>query len=207
MSGEIKIMLVDDHPLLTAGMKMMIEGWDEYKVCGTAVSGNEAVEKCETDLPDIILMDMQMPGLSGHEAGKIIKKKWPKVRVVALTTFDDSETVCTAMDSGFDGFLLKTISPEALRNSLQAIYNGINVFDEDAMKRFRNRKNVQLSFTERETTILRLICNGKTNKEIAEQLLLQPGTVKNIVSLLLNKTYCISRAELVKYAFENNLVE
>ena len=209
MAGPIKILIADDHQLLTAGLKMAIESWEDFEVVGIASDGKATVELCDSSQPDIVLMDMQMPILSGAEAARRIKKAHPKIRVVALTTFDDRETVSQALQAGCDGFLLKIISLEQLRSSLYAVMDGLSVMDEDAMEHLRQReqRRTRQDFSERELTILQYICMGCSNKEIAGKLALQPGTVKNIVSLLLSKTFCISRADLTRYALENRLVK
>ncbi len=209
MSEKIKVILADDHKLLLSGLRMQLGTWDEFAVIGTCVNGQETVEACERELPDIVLMDMQMPVLSGFEATKIIKERHPSVKVVALTTFDDYETVDAALQAGCDGFLLKVSDPEQLRSSLHSVMEGVSVMDAGAMKHLRHKEEggSGVDLNDRELTVLQLVCKGYTNKEIAGVLSLQPGTVKNIVSMLLGKTFCVSRADLTRYAFKNNLVK
>jgi len=208
MTDKIKVILADDHRLLLSGLKMQLAMWEEFAVIAECVNGRETVEACERELPDIVLMDMQMPELPGYEATRIIKERHPSVKVVALTTFDDCETVDAALSAGCDGFLLKVSDPEQLRSSLHSVMNGVSVMDAGAMKHLRHREESgAVDLNERELTVLRLICKGCTNKEIAGVLSLQPGTVKNIVSMLLGKTFCVSRADLTRYAFTNNLVK
>lgn len=209
MEKKIKVLIADDHKLLTSGLKMEIGLWEEFEVVGIASNGSDTITLCEEHKPDIILMDMQMPVMSGAEAAAAIKKEHPDVRIIALTTFDDYETVSSAIKCGCDGFLLKIISPEQLRTSLHAIMNGVGVFDDEAMSKLRQ---IELSrsgteFSERETEVLEYICKGLSNKEIAEKLSLQTGTVKNLVSIMLNKTFCISRTALARYAIDNGLVK
>lgn len=208
MNGQIKVIIADDHKLLLAGLKMQISAWDEFRVVAECVNGKEAIDACEKEKPDIILIDMQMPVLTGFEATKIIKDRYPDIKVVALTTFDDHETVESALNAGCDGFLLKVSEPEQLRSSLHSVLDGINVMDAEAMKHFRQKKEGNAGeFNDRELTVLKLVCEGYTNKEIAGVLSLQPGTVKNIVSMLLSKTFCVSRADLTRYAYKNHLVD
>lgn len=209
MSEKIKVILADDHKLLLSGLRMQLGTWDEFAVIGTCVNGQETVEACDRELPDIVLMDMQMPVLSGFEATKIIKERHPSVKVVALTTFDDYETVDAALQAGCDGFLLKVSDPEQLRSSLHSVMEGVSVMDAGAMKHLRHKEEggSGVDLNDRELTVLQLVCKGYTNKEIAGVLSLQPGTVKNIVSMLLSKTFCVSRADLTRYAFKNNLVK
>jgi len=208
MERKIKILIADDHQLLTAGLKMEIGQWDEFEVVGIAANGRDTVELCEKTEPDIILMDMQMPLMSGADATAAVKKIRPDVRVIALTTFDDDETVYGALKSGSDGFLLKIISPEQLKSSLLAVMDGVGVFDDEAMERLRRREATRAGseFSERELEILKYICSGMSNKEIAEKLSLQPGTIKNNISIMLNKSFCVSRTALARYALENKLI-
>ena len=209
MKEKIKVNLADDHKLLLSGLNMQIASWEEFEVIATCVNGKETIEACEKCLPDVILMDMQMPVLTGVEATRIIKEKHPEVKLVALTTFDDHETVENALNAGCDGFLLKVLDPEQLRSSLHSVVDGVNVMDAEAMKHFRHKAEggSMVELSERELTILKLVCKGYTNKEIAGVLSLQPGTVKNIVSMLLSKTFCVSRADLTRYAYKNHLAD
>ena len=209
MEQKIKILIADDHQLLTSGLKLEIAQWEDFEVAGITSNGKDTVEFCEKQEPDIILMDMHMPVMSGAEATVMIKKDHPGIRIVALTTFDDDETVSDALKSGCDGFLLKIISPEQLRTSLHAVMDGVGVFDDEAIARLRRREEAKAAgeFSERELSILRYICEGLSNKEIAEKLSLQPGTIKNLVSIMLNKTFCVSRTALARYALDNKLVK
>ncbi len=208
MNGQIRILIADDHPLLTTGLKMTLEQWDEFLVVGVASNGLQAVELCEKTKPHIVIMDMQMPRMSGREAIEQIKSNIPGVRILAFTTFDDADTVSGAIAAGCDGFLLKVIAPEKLRASLNSIAGGINVYDEDAMSRLRQsmRKKSDIDFSGRELTVLRYVCEGMTNAEIADKMGLRSGTVKNMISLLLSKTNCVSRSQLARYATENHLI-
>ena len=209
MPEKIKVLLADDHPLLAIGLKMTINEWEEFDVVGIASDGVEAVALCKELRPDLVIMDMQMPRLTGPEAILQIKAHNPAVRVLALTTFDDAETVSHALESGCDGFLLKVIEPDKLRTSLLSVTGGMSVYDEGVMEQLRKKiaPKSELRFTKREREVLQYVSQGMTNAEIAQHLTLRPGTVKNLISLLLSKTNCISRAQLVKFAAENQLVE
>lgn len=209
MNKKIRIVLADDHPIMTEGLKLTISSWEEFEVIGIASDGEKAVEMSVKLLPDLVITDMQMPKLSGAEIIKRLKEKIPGIRILAFTTFSDAETVSRAVKAGCDGFLLKVIEPEKLRASLLSIASGLNVYDEDVMKQMKKglKEEPEVVFSKREQEIIRYICQGMTNAEIADKLHLRPGTVKNIVSLLLSKCGCISRAQLVKYASEKGLME
>ena len=204
MNGKIRVLLADDHPLMTEGLKLTIAGWDEFEVVSTAADGQEAVEKSRALKPDLVILDMQMPKLSGPEAITRIREILPEARIAALTTFDDAQTFEHAMAAGCNGFFLKVIDPEKLKASLLSIMNGMNVYDQEAMAHLKQRltRKTGAEISPREREMLRLVCDGMTNAEIADRLGLRPGTVKNMVSLLLSKTGCISRAQLARYAAE-----
>lgn len=119
--GKVRVMLADDHPLLTMGLDLAISQWDEFEVVGVAHDGEEAFEEALKLEPDLVIMDMKMPGASGAEAIARIKGSLPRTRILALTTFDDEETVAQALEAGCDGFLLKAISQDKLRASLLSV--------------------------------------------------------------------------------------
>ena len=208
MSEKIRVLLADDHPILTKGLNLLISEWEEFEVVGIAADGQQAVELSRKLRPDIVMIDMQMPKMSGAEAIRIIKAELPGVHTLALTTFSDAETASAAFSAGCDGYLLKVIEPERLRSSLISIAGGLKVFNEDVMAEIEKflqqpRKD---DFSPRDLEVLGCIVRGMTNAQIAKELGLQAGTVKNVVSMLLSKTGCISRAQLARYATEYKLV-
>ena len=205
---KYRVIIADDHPLLTAGLKLMIDEWEEFEVTGTCNNGLEACALCNESAPDLVIMDMFMPEVSGAEAIRLIKRQHPDVKILALTTFDDDETIKGALAAGCDGFLLKAIEPDLLRNSLLSILEGVGIFDEAATRTLREtaENGEKVDFSEREIALLRLIADGLTNAEIAEKLELRIGTVKNLVSLLLSKTNAASRSKLVAYAVKTRII-
>ncbi|NLD19161.1 MAG: response regulator transcription factor [Clostridiales bacterium] len=208
MMKTVKVLIADDHPILSAGLKMCIDEWDEFEVCGIAGNGNEAIELSKKTHPDLGIIDLKMPYRDGASAIRILKELMPEMKVLAFTTFEDDETIRAAVSAGCDGLLLKVIDSEALKNSLVSIMNGISVFDESVIEKLRKTipKKHQITLSDRETLILSAICEGLTNAEIGERLCLSTGTVKNLISLLLNKTNCISRSQLVSFAKDNKLI-
>ena len=209
MNEKIRVLLADDHPIMAEGLKLTIGAWEEFEIVGIAHDGLQAVELSRTLSPDVIVLDMQMPRLSGLEAARQITAEHPQIRILALTTFDDAETVENAMSAGCNGFLLKIVEPEKLRASLLSIANGLNVYDKEAVSHLKQSmcRRTELEFSAREREVLRYVCLGMTNVEIADQLNLRPGTVKNMISLLLSKTGCISRAQLARYAADKRLTD
>ena len=209
MMDKIKIVIADDHPITIEGLKVTIEKWDDFVVINTANNGQELLSILENTPVDIALIDIRMPVLDGIETIRIIKNKYPNVRTVALSTFDDVDTISRSIEAGCDGFLLKVIESNQLRQALLSVMNGINVVDKAALEILKNKEKFEkeCKFSERELQILEYICNGDSNKEIAAKLSLQVGTVKNIVSLMLSKSYCVSRAALTRFALDNHLVK
>ena len=209
MDKKIKILIADDHPLLTDGLKLAISEWEDFELTNIASNGREAVELCEKETPDIVLIDMQMPVLSGADAAKIIKDKFPGIRIVAFTTFCDAETVDKALKARCDGFLLKTTDPKQLRSSLYSVLDGMSVIDGVAMEELRKREASQIcvDFSEREIETLGYICNGMSNKEIADKLFLSIHTVTTHRRNITAKLQIHSPAGLTIYAIMNNLVD
>ena len=209
MMDKIKIIIADDHPITIEGLKVTIEKWDDFVVVNTAKNGQELLSILENTPVDIALIDIRMPVLDGIETIRIIKNKYPNVRAVALSTFDDVDTISRSIEAGCDGFLLKVIESNQLRQALLSVMDGINVVDKAALEILKNKEKIEkeCKFSERELQILEYICNGDSNKEIAAKLSLQVGTVKNIVSLMLSKSYCVSRAALMRFALDNHLVK
>jgi DNA-binding NarL/FixJ family response regulator len=205
---KYRTIIADDHHLLTEGLKMLIGEWDEFDVVKTCANGRETCEACAALSPDLVIMDMSMPEMDGASAIQKIKKQNKKIKILALTTFDDSATVKNAITAGCDGFLLKAVEPEILKNSLLSMMNGIDVFDENAAGQLRDMagRRETPQFSERDREMLRMIREGKTNHEIAEKLGLRTGTVKNLITFLLSKTNSVSRSGLAAYAVEHRII-
>lgn len=205
---RIKILIADDHPILSAGLKMYIDEWDEFEVCGMAENGDTVVRLAKETKPALVIMDLKMPFSDGVSAIKTIKKKLPDTKILAFTTFDDDKTIKAAVASGCDGFLLKVIEPETLRNSLNSIMEGVHVYDKTVVDKLRSSYPLKpdLNLSDRERLILTYICDGLTNAEIGEKLYLSAGTVKNLISLLLNKTNCVSRSQLASFTKDHDLL-
>jgi DNA-binding NarL/FixJ family response regulator len=183
-------------------------------VTGEATNGKEFLELLSKDEPDIILIDIQMPLMNGIEATRIALEEFPDLKIVALTMFDDEEYVQSMIDAGAKGFLLKNITKEILDQALQAIQAGKNYYSPELFD-FFTRKVVReprsddedIQLTRREKEILQLICDGLTNKEIADKLFISERTVIGHKSNLLSKTDCKSSVGLLSYAIRHKLVE
>jgi DNA-binding NarL/FixJ family response regulator len=214
MEEKLKIFIVDDHEFFRNGLKMVINRLKYAKVTGEAADGREFLEMLTTSEPDIVLIDIQMPRMNGIEATRLALEEYPDLKIVALTMFDDEEYVQSMIDAGAKGFLLKNITKEVLDQALQAIQSGKNYYSPELWD-FFTRKVVSdgrqdgedIQLTRREKEIIQLICDGLTNKEIADRLFISERTVVGHKSNLLAKTNCKSSVGLLSYAIRNKLVD
>ena len=220
--SKIKVLIADDIMILRQGLKAVLEKDDALEVVALAENGKEAYEKSKVYKPDVVLMDMRMPDYDGAYGISAIKKELPEVKVLVLTTFDDAETVDKALLSGADGYLLKEMEDEKVITSVKSVYGGISVFGDGVYRSMMDRmssgesakpidkpldENGEMSFSEREREVLKLVAEGYDNKEIAGQLCLAEGTVRNQVSKLLDKLRLKDRTQLAVYAVKHGLDE
>lgn len=216
MSNKIKVMIVDDHDMVRMGLKTYLMLDPAFEVIAEAGDGQEAVSTLEQGipggLPDIILMDLMMPIMNGAEATKAVLNRYPNMKIVILTSFLEDELVVQAIEAGAVSYVLKTVSAEELIYALQGAYRGMPVMTGDvaqALTRGLRQKTVQgedNGLTEREKEVLLLIAEGKTNKDIAEELHISIKTVKTHVSNLLMKCELDDRTQLAIYAHRHGWV-
>lgn len=206
----IKVVIADDIQILRQGLKAILEQDADIQVTGLAADGREAWQLCKKLGPNVVLMDMRMPQYDGSYGITRIKEDFPDIRVLVLTTFDDRETVDAAVQSGADGYILKEMEDEKLIQSVKAVCAGIRVFGGSVFEGIRRQmmpsgagKNLDL--TPRERDIMRLVAQGMDNREIAGQLFLAEGTVRNNISRLLEKLSLKDRTQLAVFAVKNNL--
>jgi len=205
-----RILIADDHPHARLAITEMLEGDSLFSIVGQATNGKEAIEFCEKLLPDILLIDIHMPVLSGLEATKIIKEKFPYIKVIILSVSDYIEDLFTAIQYGAQGYLLKNMDPDDWLQYLRSIIEGSNTTAKDfagkLLYQFRERdlQNTPSisSLTPREKEILLLVSKGLTNKQIAEQLFISENTVKNHIKNLLEKLNLENRVQLASYALK-----
>lgn len=218
--SPIRILIVDDQRLMREGLRMLLEMESDFEVVGEAADGQAAVDACARLTPDIVLMDIRMPGLDGVEATRRILQGNPSARVIILTTFDDDQYVFEGLRAGALGYLLKDLSGEELARAIRTVAQGgalvepsvaRKVFAEFALLKSRAHEAGQSGtpaepLSEREIEVLRLIAAGMSNREIARQLFLAEGTVKNYVSSLLCKIGAHDRAQAAVRGRELGLI-
>lgn len=214
--SKMRIVLVDDHEVVRLGLKVLLEQSDHFEVVGEANNAKEAVEIAGQFRPDIVLMDIRLPGASGIEACEEITQLYPEVRVVMLTSYAEDEMLFSAIRAGASGYLLKQINSDDLIRSLESVRRGDALLDPLVTQRVfqevrRAVKEEEASafaiLSQQEKHVLILVSEGKTNREIAKSLFLGEGTVRNYVSSILSKLGASNRAEAAAYAVEHNLKE
>ena len=214
--SKMRIVLVDDHEVVRLGLKVLLEQSDHFEVVGEANNAKEAVEIAGEFRPDIVLMDIRLPGASGIEACEEITQLYPEVRVVMLTSYAEDEMLFSAIRAGASGYLLKQINSDDLIRSLESVRRGDALLDPLVTQRVfqevrRAVKEEEASafaiLSQQEKHVLILVSEGKTNREIAKSLFLGEGTVRNYVSSILSKLGASNRAEAAAYAVEHNLKE
>lgn len=217
MSDLTRIIIADDQSLFREGLHTLLSVQSEFDVVGEAGSGEEVLRLVAEQLPDVVLMDLRMPGIDGVDATRRLHEKYPEVKVIVLTTFDDDEDVFEGLRAGAVGYLLKDVSSSKLFEAIRAASKGeyfllpsITAKIVSELKRVSATtvKNVQLveSLSVREMEVLKLVSNGMNNKEIADALVISEGTVKNHLSSILAKLSARDRIQAVEIARRNGLL-
>jgi NarL family two-component system response regulator LiaR len=205
----IKVMIVDDHPIVRDGLKSVLLAADDMELVGEAGNGREAVARCQRCLPDVILMDVVMPGMDGLEATAAILDQYPEVKIVVLTTFPEEGLVQKALDAGAFGYLLKNAPADKIADAIHSAYAGEPTLAPEAAQaliraRTRGRK-LGDDLSQREKEVLALLVDGLSNDEIAERLVISPGTVRHHVSACITKLGASNRTQAAVIAVEHGL--
>jgi DNA-binding NarL/FixJ family response regulator len=209
--SKIRVLLADDHPIVRTGIRAMLQGAVDIDVVAEAKSGAEALDLVEQLQPDLLLLDMEMPGMSGVEVAKRLKMVKSRVRVLALSAYDDAQYVHSLLASGAAGYLTKEEAPEMIIDAVRGVARGEEgwlsrraVAKVTAWARQENEEGGKL--TERELEVLRLVVAGKTNQEIALALHISDKTVEKHVGAILSKMNAASRVEAAVQAVQKGLV-
>lgn len=214
----INVLVADDQNIVREGLGFMLSREEGIKICGLASDGREAYEMCESIPVDIVLMDIKMPRTNGVEGTKLIKRDFPQIKIIVLTTFNDDEYIFEALKNGASGYLLKDATKEKIVEAIKEVYNGgaliqpgvakkvIDKFSQLAGK--KEEKNIDSRvgiLTAREKEICKLVGEGKNNKEISKELFLSEGTVKNNITNILEKLELRDRTQLAIFSIKNDL--
>ncbi len=216
---RIKVLIVDDHRVVREGLSAILKSKENIQVLGEAQDGQEAVEKARSLLPDVILMDVSMPKMTGVEATRIIKREFPHIGIIALTMYEEQQYIFDLVRGGATGYLLKDSDSDQIVKAIQSVYRGDSLihpavaskilaeFSLMTQKKGKKSSWVEHDLTEREITVLRLVADGKTNKEIANHLDLSEKTVKNHVRNIFHKLQVYDRTQAAILAIRKGLIE
>jgi len=214
---KIKVLLVDDHTVVLKGLAFFLSTQEDLELVGEANNGKEALKKVGEAQPDIVLMDLYMPEMDGIEATSCIKKEYPNVKVLVLTSFSDQAHVLPALKAGASGYILKDVEPDQLVEAIRSAYKGNIQLHPDIASALLSQtlpqeekqesSNIHVNvLTARENEVLQLLAKGMSNKEIASVLVITEKTVKAHVSSILGKLNLSDRTQAALYAVKNGIV-
>ena len=219
IAKKIKVVLADDHRVVREGLAAILEPQKEIEIVGEARDGGEAVEKARQLLPDVIMMDVSMPGMSGVEATRIIKREMPHIGIIALTMYEDQHYIFDLVRAGATGYLIKDSDSTEIIAAIRAISKGESLIHPSVASKIlaefsllsegkgKKKSGLDHDLTEREITVLRLVAEGKTNKEIANVLDLSEKTVKNHVRNIFHKLHVYDRTQAAILAIRKGIIE
>lgn len=211
----ISVLLADDHSIVRAGIKLLIDSQPDMTVCCEAVDGEEAVHKALTKNPDVVVMDLNMPKINGLIATKQINEENANIKIIALTMYDDQEYIFRVLQAGASGYLLKSHHENDLIEAIRTVYRGeaylypnaIKLVLQDYMKRAKNYNESMQQLTGREQEVLSYLAKGYTNREVAEKLYVSIKTIESHRAKIMEKLNLQTRHELVKYAIKNGFLD
>ncbi len=204
----IRIMVVDDHPVVRDGLVAILGTQPDFSVVGEAADGAEAIQKAQELRPDVILLDLEMPGVDGVETLRQLRARYPNVQAIVFTAFDTDERIVGAVQAGAKGYLLKGVPRDEIFNAIRVVSRGGSLLQPVVASKLLQHISSQPgeSLTEREADVLQLLAQGKTNKEIAAALVITERTVKFHISSILGKLGAGNRTEAVTIAAQRGLV-
>lgn len=205
----IRMLLVDDHEIVRMGLRAVLAGVDDFEIVGEAGTAEECIEKTREIQPDVILMDVRLPGRSGIEACRDVLAERSDIKVIMLTSYADEDAIVASILAGAQGFVMKEVSSDALTKAIMTVALGGTIMDSvltrNVLEKLQNNDSPKFQkehLTERESEILSLIGHGLTNREIARSTFLSENTVRNYVSSILHKLGFKNRSQATAYALE-----
>lgn len=216
---RVRVLIADDHALFRRGLIMVLESEPDIEVVAEAQDGAEVIAKTEEFVPDVVLMDVRMPKLNGIEAARAIREMVPSVKIVMLTVSDEEDDLFDAIKAGANGYLLKEISIEEVADAIRSVTTGQSLLSPSMASKLLNEFNALAKqadekprlaaprLTTRELEVLKLVAQGMSNRDVAEQLFIAENTVKNHVRNILEKLQLHSRMEAVVYAVREKLLD
>jgi DNA-binding NarL/FixJ family response regulator len=214
---KIKIVIADDYKIYRDGLKVGLSADDNIEIIGEADNGEDLMKVLESKAPDVILMDLKMPIMDGMEATKLVRQKYPAIKVLVITMYEDDKFIIHLMENGANGYLLKNAEPDEILKSIYAVkengYYFNDVVNKALLKKLVLKNNLKPSFnqnidlTEREQEVLKMICEEKTAAEIAKEIFLSPRSVEGIRQRLIDKIGVRNTAGLVMFAVKNGIVD
>jgi NarL family two-component system response regulator LiaR len=215
MSEPITVLIVDDHEVVRKGIRGYLDTLPEYDVVGEAESGEQAVELVTQLVPDVILMDLMLPGMDGVEATRIVKNTSPRTQIVVLTSYHDDTLIFPALKAGAISYILKDMKMTKLGEAITKAHNGeVILHPKVASRVLQNIRRdsdkesiIYTELTEREMDVLKLIANGYSNNQIAEELVISENTVKGHVSNILSKLHLGDRTQAAVFAWQQGIVK
>ncbi len=215
--SKIKIAIADDYKIFREGLKVGLSADDSLEVMLEADNGEELLKGLESNSPDVIIMDLKMPIMDGMEATKEVRKKFPSIKVLVVSMYEDDKFIIHLMENGANGYLLKNAEPDEIRRSIYSVHeNGYyfnDLVNKALLKKLVLKNNLKPSFnqnidlTEREQEVLKMICEEKTAAEIAKEIFLSPRSVEGIRQRLIEKIGVRNTAGLVMFAVKNGIVD
>ncbi len=214
MENQVRILMVDDHQMFIDGIKALLRNETKFKIIAEALSGNKALEIMENEHFDVMISDISMPEMTGVELTKIVKNKFPHVKVLVLTMYNNQEVVEEIMMSEAEGYILKNTGKAELVNALETISNDGTFYSREVLTNFmhkvRKEKKIKQEYVElsdRELEVLKLICEEYSSEQIAEKLFISRRTVDTHRIHIYEKTGCKTIVSLIKFAIRNELVQ